>query len=554
MKLNKVKRILALGLAMSMLFSVAACGQKDAAGDSSSGDSASDISSSDDSSSEGSSDEPVVVNMWRGMTTDNYIDEDNETWQKLHATVLEEANIDLQISYFDWGDSYNQKLTMYASAGDLPSGIWLFSPGDIDIINKMGENGMLHDWTEVVYDTENYPTLLENAGEQFVEASKSDVDGKLYGYPSETHAAYPHAPGGISLRKDWLEEVGMDYPANEDDLYAVIKAFAENIKDVNGNSITPVSFPQWDNFIFWLNSWIGTSMWYEDGDTINYGKYANQEGLEAALVFLNKLWNEGLMDKESFTQTGEQYIAKGINGQFGVSTFSYSYTYSINDAFYAEAPDTNKYIVSCPTFSCYDGLEAENVNSVEITSSPFNRVAVTKNGISDEQFKQIAKAIDWIGTYDASLMLLMGFEDEDWYYDEETDRKMRTEEWTQKVTERSTYQYNSGLCLWSSLNSNAGAMYDLLNCICVRPSDVESVMNIKGHQVAITFLPNVLTAGPVEEEKMGLIEDEWKQMVVSAISAGSEKECREIIAAWPETMEALGYSEIVAEKMELCGM
>ena len=149
-------------------------------------------------------------------------------------------------------------------------------------------------------------------------------------------------------------------------------------------------------------------------------------------------------------------------------------------------------------------------------------------------------------------MLLMGFEDEDWYYDEATDRKLRTDEWTQKVTESSTYQYNAGLCYWSSLNSNAQAMYDLLNCICVRPSDVESVQNIQGHQIAVTSAPNVVTAGPVEKSKMTLVEDAWKQMVIGAISAPSEAECRNVVSQWPQTMEDLGYNEIVEEKVDIC--
>ncbi len=496
--------------------------------------------------------EPIVLNMHRSTTTDNYIDENNPTYQKLHQQALEEANVDLQITYFDWGDNYTQKLTMYAASGDLPSGVWVLGASDMEIINKMGTHGFLYDWTDVVNDTANYPTLMENAGEEFIKMSVCQEDGKLYGFPAETHKAYPHAPGGISLRKDWLEQVNMEYPTNEDELYAVIKAFAEQCTDVNGNPVTPVSFPQWDNFIFWLNSWLGTSMWYQDGDTVGYGKYAKQDQLEAALVFLNKLWNEGLMDQESFTHTTEQFITKGANSMFGVSTFSYAATYSINDSFYAEEPGSDKYFVSCPTFSCYDELPAEEVNSVEIVSSPFNRIAITKQGISENDFKRIVKAIDWIGTYDASLMLLMGFEDEDWYYDEATDRKLRTDEWTQKVTESSTHQYNAGLCYWSSLNSNAQAMYDLLNCICVRPSDVESVQNIQGHQIAVTSAPNVVTAGPVEKSKMTLVEDAWKQMVIGAISAPSEAECRNVVSQWPQTMEDLGYNEIVEEKVDIC--
>lgn len=501
--------------------------------------------------------EPVVLKYYRSGTTDAEIDESIETYQRLHQVALEQANVDLQLELFDWGDSYNQTLMMHAAAGDLPSGVWTL--GGIsdtyatELINNMGMAGMLYDWTDVVNDEENFPTLAKNAEEHFIQMAICPEDGKLYGLPAERHGAFPHAPGGISLRKDWLEELGMDFPTNEQELYDVIVAFKENFTNDAGAEIAPVSFTGFDNFTYWLNSWMGTCMWTQnDAGEWMYGKYAKQDELTMALVFLNRLWREGLMDKESFSQTNEQVITKGANGSFGVTSFSYNTTYSINDSFYATDPDSNKYFVSCPTFSCNPDLPAEEVNSVEIVSVPFNRTVITTNGIDEETFYRLAKAIDWIGTYDASLMLLMGFEGSEWEYEEGTNRKVRTEEWTENVAARVNYQYNAGLCYWSSLNSNIDAMYDLLAAICVRKSDIESVANIHGHQIAISDPMNIVAAGPIEAEYMSLIEDAWQDMVIQAISADSEAACRAALEAWPDTLNGLHYAEIVEERIETC--
>lgn len=499
---------------------------------------------------------PVVLDYYRSGGTDTEIDETIETYQRLHQAALDQANVDLQLHLFDWGDNYNQTLMMHASAGDLPSGVWTLG-GVTDtyateIINNMGMAGMLYDWTEVVEDVENYPTLAANAEAHFIEMAKAP-DGKLYGLPAERHGAYPHAPGGISIRKDWMEELGMSYPTNEDELYELIVAFRDNFKNDAGDPVIPVSFTKWDNFDYWLNSWIGTSMWTKDDEgNWGYGKYVNMDGMTKALTFLNKLWREGLMDKESFTHTNEQVITKGANGTFGVTSFSYATTYSINDSFYATHPDTNKYIVSVPTLSCNPDLPVEEVNSVEITSIPFNRTVITTNGIDHDTFLKLAKAIDWIGTYDASLMLLMGFEGSEWEYEEGTDRKIRTEAWNENVASRINYQYNAGLCYWSSLNSNIGAMYDLLAAICVRQSDIESVTNIKGHQIAISDPMNIIAAGEIEAEFGSLLTDAWQKMVIAAISAESEADCIAAIEAWPATRDELRYPEIVEERIASC--
>ena len=496
---------------------------------------------------------PLVLLYHRSGSSVNEIDETNPIWQKIHQIALDEANVDLQLELYDWGDNFNQRLTMHAAAGDLPPGVYSLGNNAfvIDIINQMGAAGFLHDWSPYIYDTANYPTLLENAGETFVKMM-TNADGSIYGFPAETHAAYPHAPGGVSYRYDWLLEIGGEFPANEQELYDTIIAFRDNFTDDSGNPITPVSFAQWNNFTFWLNSWLGTSLWFEENGEWSIGKYTKIDQLNAALLFLNRLWNEGLMDKESFIHNNEQVITKGSNSQFGITSFDYSTTYSINDSFWATDPDSDKFIANGPPLSCYPGLDVNDVNSVEILSSPFNRIIATKDGISDEDFVRIVKVLDWIGEYDTSLFMLMGFEGEDWIYDEVNDRKIRSENWNAKVTANINYQYNAGLCYFSSLNSHRLAMYDLLNCIAVRPSDIFSVNNIKGHQIAVTNGMNVVAAGEIESARMQLIEDAWKQMVVAAISAPDADSCTGQVDGWLATLDGLGYQDIVLERMAIC--
>ncbi len=113
------------------------------------------------------------------------------------------------------------------------------------------------------------------------------------------------------IYKPWLDKLGLAVPTTTDELEQVLLAFKE--KDPNGNGIAdeiPWSGAQigsWhaklSSFImnaFVLNSELGTvpSMYVEDG-TIKMA-YA-QEGWKEGIIYLNKLYNQGLIDPEVFT-------------------------------------------------------------------------------------------------------------------------------------------------------------------------------------------------------------------------------------------------------------
>lgn len=547
---TEMKKLLAILLALVMVLSIAACGEKPADPTKAPEGTKAPSTQTPDATNPPAveDDEPTVVKLWRSSTAEYYIQEDNATWQMLHQYALDEANVDLQIEYFDWGDNYQQKLMMYCTDGSLPAGIYLWNTTAFykDIIAGMGAEGWIFDWAPYANDAANYPNLNGNPGDFL--AMHTAEDGTLYGYPTYISTTYPHAPGGVSVRKDWLIEQGLEYPTNEDELYEVIKAFT-------AYTPTPVNLKGFDNFDYWLNHWLGTSMWTNESGEWHLNKWGNIDGLTKALTFLNKLWNEGLLDKESFSQEGEAYLAKGANSEFGVTSFTYSYGYQINESlFNGEAADSNKYIVSVPSFSANPDVDAADVAACEFSSTPVYWAVCVKgpdNEITDEDFAKIAKAVDWIGSYEANRALCMGFEGYDWEYTE-TGAFTRTEEYKAADSVNKAHQYNCGLCLWSEINTNGQAMGDLLSCLNTAKSDIDSCANIVGHQIGRVDAMNTVTAGEVETDISSLISDAWGQMVIAAISAPSEAECAAIVAAWETTLYDLGYQDIIDERIATC--
>ena len=124
-----MKKLLAILLALVMVLSIAACGETPADPTKAPEGTKAPSTQTPDATNPPAveDDEPTVVKLWRSTTAEYYIQEDNATWQMLHQYALDEANVDLQIEYFDWGDNYQQKLMMYCTDGSLPAGIYLWN-------------------------------------------------------------------------------------------------------------------------------------------------------------------------------------------------------------------------------------------------------------------------------------------------------------------------------------------------------------------------------------------------------------------------------------------
>jgi len=158
-------------------------------------------------------------------------------------------------------------------------------------------------------------------------------DGSIYSLAT-TELMNAQEDWGFSnliIRKDWLEQLGLKVPTTADELYDVLVAFKEN--DMNGNGDTTDEIPLSFAANYWQGDlWLHSNAFGLHGQTwqpFMHYKMLNQETGEVIpscttdqfrmfLEFYHKLYAEGLVDIEGFSQTGEQYEAKLANNQVGV--------------------------------------------------------------------------------------------------------------------------------------------------------------------------------------------------------------------------------------------
>ena len=171
----------------------------------------------------------------------------------------------------------------------------------------------------------SYKKASELIGFDVKDQLSRQTDGNIYSLIGGSLTSNDSSVTGVQfINTRWLKNVGLEIPKTQDEFYAVLKAFKE--KDANGNGDSNDEIPLEFCNNFWAGNikdmfgYWGFTGYYnvEDGKVI---PTMNTEDFKNALVFYNKLANEGLLDVEGFSQTREQFSSKVKQGKVGVSLF-----------------------------------------------------------------------------------------------------------------------------------------------------------------------------------------------------------------------------------------
>jgi putative aldouronate transport system substrate-binding protein len=166
-------------------------------------------------------------------------------------------------------------------------------------------------------------------------------DGSIYSIPNFSDTYHMTWPYKMFVYQPFLKALGLKEPTTTDEFYAMLKAFKQN--DPNGNRqqdevpFSAVFDAGWAS----MESYLMSAFIIDPGNRgvsghrmlLNSRKvtaaYAQDEWKEG-LKYLRKLYEEGLMDPQTFTQTGDQLRALGENAVpilgASVGNFSGSFT------------------------------------------------------------------------------------------------------------------------------------------------------------------------------------------------------------------------------------
>ncbi len=220
------------------------------------------------------------------------------------------------------------KLNLAFASGELPDIIFgagsALTPGmEVDY----GTQGMLLPLEELIEEyAPNFNKLMEE--DPSIRQSITTPDGHIYSLPSvgrSDTSIWPRGP--LWYNGQWLEALNVkELHKTTDEFYELLLRFKE--EDPNGNGKkdeVPLSDAKLDSARPWLMSAFGMKERgiEEVAGTVRYSPIS--DNYKGYLEYMNKLYKDGLLDKEVYSQADEQKKAKGQNNQLGVFPDWFSY-------------------------------------------------------------------------------------------------------------------------------------------------------------------------------------------------------------------------------------
>ena len=163
------------------------------------------------------------------------------------------------------------------------------------------------------------------------------------------------ATGGIMIRQDWLNRLGLRVPTTIDEYYNVLLAFRQRDANGNGdpNDEIPYTASGSGSFNEIISAWgLRYNMFYPDpqnpGRLTYWTLYKNGQAFTDCLTTLAQWGREGLIDLDSFAQDNNQRLTKIVNNIAGSSPSAVSTFSAWRDAINELQPGTNARLVALP--------------------------------------------------------------------------------------------------------------------------------------------------------------------------------------------------------------
>lgn len=290
--------------------------------------------------------------------------------------------------------AYQDKLNITLASGDLPH--IMMMPAKIPSFISAVNDGAF--W-EIGPYLKDYPNLSQ-ANE--ITLNNSSIGGKIYGI----YRARPLGRNGVTIRKDWLKNVGLETPKTIDDFYNVLKAFTTDDPDGDGKDdtygmvISKHAGP-WDI----MQTWFGApNKWGEDANGDLQPDFTTDEYMEA-LKFFKKLYDEGLINEDFAVMDPLKWGDPLINSEAGVIVDVVDRAHRAEEDLLLENPDLKEPI------DVFGAVEGPNGLYNLPTSGYSGMLAIPKSSVkTEEDLKRVLEFIDKLSEEKAQVLSFNGIE------------------------------------------------------------------------------------------------------------------------------------------------
>ncbi|NGZ77834.1 ABC transporter substrate-binding protein [Saccharibacillus alkalitolerans] len=392
--------------------------------------------------------EPVTFSFFGGDASPNW----NSMQDAVGKAITEKTGVTLNAEFAVSGTD-QQKVALMIASGEYPDII--FPKGET---SKLVEAGAMVDLTDLI--DKHAPNIKKIYGPYMNRLKYSKDDPSIYTIPTNTMVdhTYFDAGGGFELQLAVLKELGYPEIRTVKDFENALREYYEKNPTIDGQPTIPLTLnaDDWKIMITVTNPAVYATGGPDDGEF-----YIDPETHEAKLHYkrpeekeyfrwLNHMYNTGLLDKESFTQKNDQYLAKIASGRvLGMIDQNWDYQEAEN-----ALKGAGKHERTYGHFPVTLTEEYKDPSFVDIGNGSGYGVGLT-TALSEEEQVRAIEFLDWMASDEAQILNNWGIEGTH-YKVENGKRVIPADVQDRKTNENAAFTKESGIGLYAPLSVRYG--------------------------------------------------------------------------------------------------
>lgn len=327
-------------------------------------------------------------------------------WTKYVQEEMQKVGINIEFVPVPRWDEVTKMQTMIASQTAPDITLTYSYPYAEDYLKQGG----VWDLSEFVDGEDQAQNLKAYLGEDVLDIGRNS-DNQLYGIIARRATT---AKSNLFLRKDWLDALGLEIPTTPDEYYNVVEQMVKNNPDGRNDVIGAAFWNSWNiRMAFMKNAGDPLALNIAGPEDAIQEYY--DEGLRDYYRFMNKMYNNGLLNKEYYALSEDQFKSYIVTG--AVASYEASVNHNVDvmrgsllKTLQENIPEAD--LVSIPPL--------KNVNDGKQYSAAYSSgglIAFCPKTASEETVEACVTYLDWMCTKDGGFTIYHGFEGEHFDYD-----------------------------------------------------------------------------------------------------------------------------------------
>ncbi|MFD1138929.1 ABC transporter substrate-binding protein [Paenibacillus urinalis] len=345
----------------------------------------------------------------------------------------------------------NDRISLMAASGEYPD--LIFPKGNL---SRLVEAGAMLDLTDLI--EEHGPNIKKAYGEHFNRLKYSNEDPSIYWLPTNgaIDQTYFDATNGVAIQHRVAKELGYPEIKTIEDYEKVIREYYElHPTTEDGQPTIPLTLSAdgWRRMITVTDPAVmatggpGDGEYFIDPETYEAQLHYKRPEEKEYFRWLNKLWNDGLIDKESFVQKDDQYKAKIASGRV-LSLFDPNWGFSdAENALKSSGMDEN-------TYGFYPVTLDESFKRADFQPMGFDGYGIGITVDAKDPVRAI-KFLDWLSSEEGQILRNWGIEGEH-YVVEDGVRKIPADIQDRKNNDNSNFTKETGIGLYNIFGAHYG--------------------------------------------------------------------------------------------------